>query len=820
MPGIEATTERAAARDGGIVECTHCGLPVPAGLIDEAADKQFCCAGCRAVHDVIHSCGLDRYYAIREKTDENPTPASTTGKAYAEFDDETFQTLYARDAPGARKTIELYAEGVHCAACVWLIEKLPHVREGVVESRLDYGRSTLSVTWDPRKVPLSRIARQLDSLGYPVHPLRGAAAREHRRLEDRKQLVRIAVAGAAAGNVMIIAFALYGGMFHGMEPAMRTFFRWVSMGITAVGLLWPGWTFLQGAIGALRMRTVHMDLPIAIGLVAGTAWGAANTIRGVGEIYFDSVTVLIFLLLIGRWIQNRQQRRSYDAVEMLFTLTPSTARVRRGDVVRDVPVEALMEGDLVDVRPGESIPADGVVASGETELNLSFLTGESRPVPVMPGDEVNAGATNLSSPLTVRVVATGEQTRLGRLMQLVEDAARRRAPVVRLADRVAGVFVVVVLGLAAATVLWWWRTSPEAAIENAISLLIVTCPCALGLATPLAIISAIGRGAKRGILIKGGEVIEHLDRPGWLLLDKTGTLTRGEMTVVEWRGDEALKPLVAALEARSSHPIARALTALSCDERVIDVDHCMEVTGAGLSGTIDGNDLAVGSRAYLESLDIDLTGRWRQAIEALSARALTPVIVAAGGEVRAVAGLGDPLREGVTETIGVLRDHGWEIGVLSGDHPGVVRAVAKQAGIEADACRGGATPEEKLAIVEAAVRQGTVVMVGDGINDAAALAAATVGVSVRGGAEASLAAADVYLGEQGVAQMAELLRGSRRAMGAIRTNIIASLVYNVIGAGLAVTGVINPLIAAILMPMSSLTVITLSARAKTFGDHQ
>lgn len=811
------------------VLCAHCSLPVPPGLVVSGAPRQFCCHGCATAYEVIHSCGLDRYYALRAAADSDPAPARSTGRRYAEFDDPAFLALYARRAPGGPPSVELFLEGVHCAACVWLIEKLPRVLPGVIEARLDLRRAIVTVTWREDAVALSRIAWMLDSLGYPPHPARQLSARQARRLDDRRALIRIGVAGACAGNVMLLAIALYAGVFDAMEEQYRHFFRWLSMLLSLVSLAWPGSVFFRGALAALRTRTLHLDLPIAVGLLAGAVWGTLNTIAGRGEIYFDSLSVLVFALLVGRFIQARQQRRASDAVELLFSLTPTSARLVDRELVREVAIETIRAGDEVEVRAGDSVPADGVVTRGESQVDQSLLTGESRPVRVGAGDNVSAGAVNLSGLLRLRVEAAGEHTRIARLMRMVEEGSARRAPIVRLADRVAGWFVASMLVLAVATAAAWWSISPAKAVDNAAALLIVTCPCALGLATPLAIAVTVGRAARRGILIKGGDAIERLARPGTIYLDKTGTITQGCMSLVRWTGDDSVGPLVAALEQHSSHPIARALVdgvtappgAISPGSRSVSgagpgiVAAGVAAHSAGLEGTVSGRAVLIGSSAFVRARAPALPAWLDEAEARATADALTPVLIAVDGEVRAVAAVGDAVRPDARASIDTLKRLGWRIGILSGDHPAVVSAVARQLGL--NEARGGMSPEDKLSAVTAAAKAGPVVMVGDGVNDAAALSAAGVGIAVHRGAEASLSAADVSLSRPGLAPVVELITASRRALGVIYRNLAASLLYNGLAATLAITGVINPLIAAILMPASSLTVLTLSFRSRTFA---
>lgn len=803
------------------VSCAHCGLPVPTGLIEPAAEAQFCCQGCRTVFDVIRANGLERYYALRQGDTNSAAPARTTGRSYAEYDDPAFREMHCRPLPGGLYAVELFLEGVHCAACVWLVEKLPHLAPGVVLARLNLRRSLLQVTWDPSAGTLSAAACVLDSLGYAPHPARDVARRTLRRREDARLLVRIAVAGAIAGNVMLLAFALYSGMFAAMEPVYQTFFRYLSMVLTVISLAWPGSMFFRGAWAAIRTRTAHLDLPIAIGLAAGGVAGVVNTLTGRGEIYFDSLAVLVFALLVGRWVQYRQQRWASDAVEMLYSLTPSAVRLVEGDAVREAPIEVVQAGDTVEVRGNETVPVDGEVVSGDSRVDQSLLTGESRPLRVGRGDRVCAGTINISNPLRIRVTAAGEQTRVGKLLKIVEEYAARPAPLVRLADRLAGWFTAAVLTLAAATVLIWLRIDPYRAIDNATALLIVTCPCALGLTTPLAVTVAIGRAAKRGILIKGGDTLERLARPGRMVLDKTGTLTYGRMRVVRWHGEPWIQPLVGAIESKSAHPVARAFVEVfGSQERTTPQLEATTTLGAGIAGMVDGHALRVGSVAWVRSSvsreSPEIAARTQEFLEA----GLTPVLIAVDEEIRAVAGIGDAVREDARAALQWLRSQGWIIELLSGDHDEVVRHVAAQLDIETAQTHGGCLPEQKLDYIRRTAASPATVMVGDGINDAAALAAADVGIAVHGGAEASLAAADVYLNRPGLTPIVELIHASRRTFRAIRRTLAVSLGYNLVGAALAMTGVLNPLIAAILMPVSSFTVLTMALSVRTFRASQ
>lgn len=798
--------------------CAHCGATVPPARRSEA--PAYCCSGCEAVAAILRAQGLDAsYYHVLERTragDAPAVPARPTERTYAELDEPAFQAQHVKPATDALARVELYLEGVHCAACVWLVERLPRVLPGVAGSRLDLGRQIATVTFDPAVVRPSQLARALDGFGYPVHPSRGAVARDARRREDRAALSRIAFAGAIAGNVMLLSFALYGGAFAGMEARFEAFFRWGCLLLTVPSYLGPGRVFLRGALGALRAGGVHMDLPIAIGLTAGMVGGAWNTIAGAGEVYFDAVAVLIFLLLAGRWLERRAHRRASDAAELLAALAPTTARRLDGAGVREVSIETLRADDLVEVRAGDPLPVDGVVETGASSLDLSLLTGESAPRTVGPGERVHAGTLNLTARLVVRVTEAGEDTRVGKLARLVEEHARRRAPIVRLADRLAGRFVLVVLLVALVTVVAWALLDPARAIDNAVALLIVTCPCALGLATPLAVSVAVGRSARAGVVVKGGDVLERLARPGRLWLDKTGTLTEGKTRLLDWTGPDALRRDVLALEAHSAHPLARGFQDAWFDElaaapQATACDGAVTRGEAGLEGAVAGRRLRIGSPAWV--LEASRAPAWAGPwVDRQLLQGRTPVLVAQDGLVVGAAAFGDRVRADAVEALARLRARGWRVGILSGDHPDVVLSVGRQVGVPPQDCLGGSTPEAKVERVTHDLLGGPVVMVGDGVNDAAALAAATVGIGVHGGAEAALGAADVFVTRPGLAPVADLLDRADAALATIRRNLALSLAYNLVGATLAVTGMITPWIAAILMPLSSLTVIFSSMR--------
>jgi len=813
--------------------CSHCGLPSPPPTAP--GEPTFCCHGCLGAYQLIHGWGLEDYYALRDRlstgvdltgvdlTGGTSTlrPDARTEQAYDELDhSELLGQSAPRSAGGGLVVSSCSVRGLHCGACAWLIERAVPLVPGWHSARVRMNDHSVELVYDPTKTRLSEIARSMARLGYRVGPLvnnaRGVAA----AAENRRLLVRIAIAAFCATNAMWIAVALYAGHFTGIELGHANFFRLLGSGLGVASVFGPGSLFIRGAFAALWTRTPHMDLPLALALVVGAVAGMVGAVTGTGDVFFDSITMLVFLLLVGRWVQFRQQRRAAESVHLLMQLSPQTAQLilPNGDVQK-VAVASLETGDRIRVDAGQGIPADGVVESGSSAIDRSLLTGESLPIEIGVGDQVEAGTANLQSPIDVKVAATGPQSRVGRLMRLVEDAAAEKAPVVQLADRVGGWFVIAVIVLALLTAAFWWTRGPATAVTHAVALLIVACPCALALATPLALAVAIGRAARRRILVRGGDCLERLAKPGTVWFDKTGTLTHGTLQVAHWPGDDDQLRLIAALERGSVHPIAKGIVEFANDrgipaEAATQIDQC---TGGGIHGVVDGRMVAVGKPAYIESLGIPVDAI-RDATERLAATGYSPVVFAIDSQFPQVFGVADQLRTDAVKCVQLLRAEGWKVGILSGDHPQCVARVAAQLDIDSSMAIGDLSPENKLNKINQRHADGPVVMVGDGVNDAAALAAADVGVAVRGGAETSLQAAPVFLADGSLASLPSLIGASRQTVRLIYRTFAVSLTYNLLAVGLAMAGMVHPLTAALIMPASSLTVLTMILVTGTFRE--
>jgi Cu2+-exporting ATPase len=785
-----ASTESAAL----VGACSHCGREIA-----PAVAPAFCCSGCETVYAALGSCGLGGFYAMRDEFGARAT-AAATGFDYGWLDTEEVLATHGF-TPGS---VALRLTGLHCAACVWLLERLPQAVPGTLRARVDFGAQVLHLQWDPARVSLSSIASFVHGLGYPVQ-LGAAEADRAAKLARRRTIWRLAVTGALAGNTMLAAFALYAGELSSMDDGFRRMFEILGLLFAIPAVTWGAWPFYTGAIAGLRMRVLHMDLPISLGIIAGFVASAWATIAGNGALYFDTVTMLVFLLLVGRHLQSWGQARVRTRSELMTALVPPLAERDDDGVWTKVPSDRVAPGDRIRVLAGGKFTADGEVLVGNSHADLSILTGESRPEAIGPGSQIFAGATNLSEAIELRVSRAGGASRVGQIVARLCAEDDRPAPIVRTADRLAGWFVAAVLVLAAAGGLWWWPRSPSTAFDVVISLLVVSCPCALGLATPMALTVARARAARAGLMLRSGAALESLARVKHLLVDKTGTLTEGRLEVVASSVDRAVEPLVVALERHSRHPIARALAAWAATTAELGlVRDVEERAGQALQGTVAGHRVRIGSAQWLGAAD-------RDDVRHALARARTPVVVEVDGVVRGVLAVSDRVRPEAAAVLGRLRALGKSIEICSGDHPAVVAAVADELGVTG---RGGCTPEDKAARV---AEWAPAAMIGDGINDALAMRRATVGIAVRGGAEAALSVAEVYLGRDDLDGIAELFEGARRTQHVVLRNLGFSLIYNAVFAGLALAGLITPLVAAILMPISSLTVIGSSFASRTFG---
>ncbi len=821
QPQVEVASDQQTPMQDG---CFHCGLPLPERELFEAEidghSRHFCCLGCQSVCKVIYDSGLEGFYQrAPEGTLLAPPPELPKDLAFYDLDE--VQSEYVTDL-GEQREIDLLVEGIHCAACVWLIERTLAGVPGVISANVNLSGRRLHLRWDNSKIHLSQILARLGEIGYAAVPFDPDAAEGALKRQNRAFLFRIAFAGFAMMNLLWVSIALYTGADEG---EFRNLFYWVGFALATPTLFYSGFPFLKGAWTGLRRMHLTMDLPIAIGATSTYLYSGYVTVFNPvqGHVYFDTVVNLIFVLLVGRFLESTSKRHAVAASQRLMDLQPRVATVVRDGVDQIVPVRAVKAGELILVKAGDQIPVDGIIIEGRSSVNEAMLTGESRPVDKTKGDKVSAGTMNLTSTLQIRVTGVLKNTALGRIIHLVEEAQASKAPIQRIADRIVPWFVTVTLVLAVLTFAFWLNTGLELALMTAVSVLIITCPCAFGMATPMAIAVASGLGARNGILVKNGEVLEALSRISHFVFDKTGTLTEGRMKVqalhlAEGSREQEIIALAALVERYSEHSIAQAIVLRAesdgLEQTTGSVTNFENQAGLGVCADVNGQKILLGSRTWLARNGVEDSGVFTDSVRTLETGAVTCVYMAIDGQEVALFGIADQLRPGAAELLDSLRQQGIRLTLLSGDSKQVAQAVAEQlGGMEVIA---EVLPDEKDSVIQQLQKGGArVAMVGDGINDAPALIRADVGISLGSGTDASMESSDIVLMSDELDKVEQSVALSRRTLRTIRQNIGISMVYNSIMVPLAMMTYVTPLVAAIAMPISSLLVIGNSARIRT-----
>ncbi len=807
--------------------CFHCGLPLPPDepFIEkiEGKDRHFCCFGCQSVCKAIYDAGLDGFY---QRTPDGTllAPPPEPPKDIALFDLDEVQEEFVREL-GEEREIHLLVEGIHCAACVWLIERGLSTMHGILKVQVNLTNKRLLLRWDNRQTHLSDIIKRLGDIGYAAIPFDPEAAEGSIKKQNRELLFRMAVAGFAMMNLMWISIALYTGADTADGGQFRPMFHWIGFALASLTLFYSGSLFLKGAWAGLRHRHLTMDLPIAIGATSTYLYSTYVTISGseVGEVYFDTVVNFIFVILVGRFLEAVSKRHAVAATQRLMDLQPRVATLLTDGAEKIVPIRTVKSEDTVLVKAGDKIPVDGIVLEGRSSVDESMLSGESEPVRKDAGHSVSAGTVNLHSALTLRVTGTLRETSLGRIIALVEEAQASKAPIQCMADRIVPWFVMATLLLSTLTFLLWVGSGFELALMAATSVLIITCPCAFGLATPMAIAVAAGQGARNGILVKNGEVLETLSRVSHFVFDKTGTLTTGrmqfqQMTAAHGEDEDELLRLAAVVERYSEHSIAQAIVE-AAEQRQLAINQSKpeafeSLPGHGVQAMVEGRTVTLGTLAWLQKNDIALAPTLREQARELEAKATSCIHMAIDGKHRALIAIADQLRPDALQLVNGLRAAGIRMTLLSGDRQRVADAVAEQlGGMEVIA---EVLPQDKDQVIADLQAKGEwVAMVGDGVNDAPALIRANIGIAVGSGTDVSMESADIVLMQDELDKVRVATLLSRRTLRTIRQNIGLSLTYNVIMVPLAMAAFITPLFAAIAMPISSLLVIGNAARIRT-----
>ena len=799
--------------------CYHCGLPVPAGghfqVEIDGAPREMCCTGCQAVAEAIVQGGHADYYRHRDALPESPREALPASlQELGVFDHPEVQKGFVRPAGEHEAEASLILEGITCAACVWLNESHISRQPGVTGVDINYTTRRARVRWDTNVTRLSSILEAIAAIGYRAHPYDAVKSEQLAKKERKSALWRLFVAGFGMMQVMMYAIPVYLANDGTMTADIEQLMRWASLLLTLPVVLYSSAPFFSNAFRDLRFFRVGMDVPVALGVGAAFIASLWATVTGHGEVYFDSVTMFVFFLLSGRYLEMMARQKSVRGVEELARAIPAFAfklPAYPSWEGQQVVVADLAVGDYVLVKPGEVVPADGQLVEGDSMLNESLLTGESLPIAKMVGDALTGGSVNTASPIVIKVNRVGEQTRMASIARLMERAATEKPKMVLMADRIAVRFVGALLLLAVVTALVWLKVDPDRALLVFISVLVVSCPCALSLATPAVLTVASGVLASKGLLVSRGHAIETLARVDLMVFDKTGTLTLGhpvlKQTLVYGELDEPrLLALAAAMEQASEHPLAKALLAASgAGTGVVlpRVEKIQAITGSGVAADTEIGCVRLGRPAFVA----ELHGKPIPAVvDALLEQGLLVIAIGSTANWLGFFCLEDEVRGSAKAALVDLAGQKIDTVMMSGDTPQSARKVASI--LEMSHSVGGLSPEGKHEELSRMQKQGHVVaMVGDGVNDAPVLAQAQVSIAMGEGTDLARAQGDIVLLGGDLRVVADGVRVVKKTMRIVRQNLLWAFTYNILAIPFAMFGWVTPWMAGVGMSASSLFVV-------------
>ncbi|MDY6941683.1 MAG: heavy metal translocating P-type ATPase [Pseudomonadota bacterium] len=785
--------------------CFHCGEPIPKGsqltITVSGADQPVCCAGCQAVARLIADAGLDNYYRYREGFAEVPD-TNQTDCDWSAFDRDEARRDFVTDLGGNQKEACLLIEGLRCAACGWLIENALNKQPGIVSCQVNPASGRALVRWDNGTVALSQVLRRIAALGYRPQPEQADAADSLIIRERRAALTRLAVAGLGMMQVMMYATGLYAGAYQGIAAEHEQFLRLVSLLFATPVVFFAGAPFFRSAWRGLKARRPGMDVPVTLAIA--TAYGASvwSTLIGGGEVYFESVTMFIFFLTVARYLEMAARHRARFTTHSLVTLLPSTCLRLEKNRPQSVLCSELTVGDTVIVPRGAPIPADGTVLDETAYVDESILTGESSPQRKSIGDALLAGSLNAGETLHLKVARIGAETTVSHIVRLLQRAQAERPQIAVMADRIATYFVTGVLIAAGLVGLGWWQFAPERTFEVVLAVLVVTCPCALSLATPAALVAGTARLLSQGVLTLRTETLEILAKADRIVMDKTGTLTEGQIRIrrvmpLGGLTEQHALAIAAALESGNEHPVARAFAEIEIRPTV---EKLRAHPSRGIEGEIEDKRWRIGTPDFVAELrngeplspPCDADQAWIVLMDRTGNGAWFQ--------------LGDPIRPEAFETIHVLRALGLEIEIASGDRTATVAAVADKLGIERYA--GGLSPDEKLNRLRQLQANGhRVITVGDGVNDAPFLSGADASVAMGSGSALTQKQADLVLLRNQLSTLTDTIVIARGLRRTIAQNLMWALAYNLVALPLAAAGLLAPWMAALGMSISSLVVV-------------
>jgi len=792
------------------IPCDHCQLVFDKSVLFSEViageEKFFCCKGCQGVYHLLHSEGLDDFYD--KMGDTKLDPATNTSADLEKFDHEGFAKKYITTKDGLNE-ISLIIEGIHCSACVWLNEKVLYKTDGIIEAAINYTNHKAKIVWDPDVLKLSDILLKIQSIGYNAYPYDASLQEQKANATRTDYYMRLLVGVFGTMNIMWLAIAQYGGYFTGMRDDIKFIIQVAEFALATPVLFYTGWIYFKGAYYGFKNHFVNMDSLVATGASLAYIYSIYAMITGRGETYFDSVVMIITFVFVGKYLEVLSKKKAVDTLDTITSSLPTQVTLIRGDEKVIVGVEEVEVGDIIEVKAGDKIAIDGIMISGDGSFDESSLTGESRPVYKQKGELLTSGSISLDS--VVRFEATkvyGDST-LSTIVSLLENSLTKKPRIEKLANEISGYFSSGVLLIALVTFLGWYFIGGdfERALIVGISVIVIACPCALGLATPMATLIGLSVGAKKGILFKEASFLETMAKANVLLLDKTGTITEGRPEVVYHdRRSEYDVNLLYALVKSSSHPISKGISNYLEDHhdslKLLDLEEVKHLQAKGLRGFYEGKELKGGNLSLFDYCTLEVPD-----VDA------SLFLFSIEGSVVDIFALDDKVKEGAKEALADIAGRGVEIVMLTGDNEKVAKKIADEVGI-AD-YEHSLFPEDKAVFVDSYHDRGKVViMVGDGINDALALSKSDIAIAMGSGADISVDVSDVVLLDDSMTSLALASKLSQKTYTNIKQNLSISLLYNLITIPLAVAGYVIPLVAALSMSLSSLIVIANSIRIK------
>ncbi len=793
------------------VECSHCKLEFDESVMikkeQDGKELYFCCKGCEGVYELLNSQGLDSFYERLGKNKLEPAEIKANDDL-AKFDLEGFHKKYVKTTKDGFKEINLIIEGIHCSACVWLNEKVLHKTPGIIEATINYSNNKAKVIWDEDEIKLSKIIETIRAIGYNAFPYDPALQEEKAKKLRNEYYARILVGIFASMNIMWIAIAQYTGYFTGIEQSKKNILNIAEFILATPTLFYSGWVFFRGAYYGLKNRFINMDFLVATGATLAYIYSIYAMITQTGEVYFDSVTMIITFVLVGKYLEVLSKRRAADTLDKIMGSTPTEVTIVTGTSKELVPVESVPVGATLEVKPGEKIVIDGQITKGSTMVDLSALTGESKPVLKKEGDELLSGSIVLDSVIEYRTTKDVANSLLHTINELLSEAVTKKPKIEQLANEISGYFSITILTIAIATFAGWMALGHgfERSLIVAISVIVIACPCALGLATPMATLVGVSKLAKEGILFKESRQIETMAKATLLALDKTGTITEGKPKVVNFKEFDGFdKALLYSLAKHSNHPISKGIADFIEDrfgkQPLIKFDEVKEIQAKGLVARVGKRVLLGGNLELIRDSRIDFNYNSSNSL----------YIFAVDKRVVAVFELKDIIKDGAKEFIDSMHKLGLKVVMLTGDNEAVAKEIAKEVGI--DEVKSHLLPQDKAKLIDDYHKRGEiVVMVGDGINDSIALAKSDIAIAMGSGADIAIDVSDVVVLNDSLKTLNRAFVISKKVLRTIKENLGFSLIYNIVVLPLAIFGYVNPLFAALAMSLSSLVVVSNSFR--------